>query len=68
MTDEEASEFAAEIHAELMAVEMQHPSSRAVARLHSVLGRAWAAFHAERPGVVQPFDGTNKPPPPAPPG
>lgn len=67
MTDEEASEFAADIYAEMIAAENQHPSSRALARLHASLARAWAAFHAERPGVVQTWDGTSKPPPPPPP-
>lgn len=62
-TDEKASAHVSEIYVELMAAEAQHPSSRALARLHASLARAWAAFKADRPGVVQPFDGTNKPTP-----
>jgi hypothetical protein len=63
MTDEEASAHVAEIYQELLAVEAQHPASRNVARLHGSLLRAFEAYKAAHPGVVQPWDGTSKPPP-----
>ena len=63
MTDEQASAHAAKIYALLTRAEAHHPDSQALSVLHAVLADAWADFHAERPGVVQPFDGENKPPP-----
>jgi hypothetical protein len=63
MTDEEASAHAAHIYDALQIVESRNPDSRAVAVLHERLYRALEDLIVERPGIVRPFDGTNKPPP-----
>ena len=63
MTDEEASDHVAKIYVALMQAEDHHPDSRALVVLHNTLADAFADFKAERPGVVQPFDGGPKPPP-----
>lgn len=63
MTDEQASVHAAAIHARLLDAEKHHPNSRPLVLLHAAMAEAWTAFHAARPGVIQPFSGTDKPPP-----
>lgn len=63
MDDATASAHAERIHRALVAAEAKHPNSKALAALHGALEAAWRAYHAVNPGVVQPFDGTDKPPP-----
>jgi len=63
MTDEEITTAAADVFASLQILESRFPDSRAVKLLHEKLFRAFERLIADKPGVVRPYDGTNKPPP-----
>lgn len=63
MTDQDASIKIAAIYAALIRVEERHQDSRAIAALHAQLAEGLEMLIADRPGIVRPFDGTNKPPP-----
>ncbi len=63
MTDEEITEAAADVFATLQILESRFPDSRAVQLLHAKLYRHFENLISDKPGVVRPYDGTDKPPP-----
>ena len=63
MTDEEITTAAADVFATLQILESRFPDSRAVRVLHEKLFRAFEHLIGDKPGVVRPYDGTDKPPP-----